>query len=98
MQNQPELTISTEKELAIGTYDDKHYEALLGTELFIDHFVKNNQKVGFSDRIMLIDYIRNHAGVWNHPGDVESVEDINHRVVIHHRTGEVHITMPVLKH
>ena len=98
MQNQQASALATVESISHQVYNEHRYEELLGTEMFIEHFVKHNQRVGFDDRIMLIDYIRNHTGVWNHPGDVESVEDINHRVVIHHKAGEVHITMPVIRH
>ena len=55
MQNQQESASVLVQSISHEVYNEHHYEELLGTEMFIEHFVKHNQRVGFDDRIMLID-------------------------------------------
>ena len=70
------------------------YQELLTAENFVEQFVKNNKKLHYENRVRMMDYVRKHPGIWNYPSDVESVMEMNQRIVIKHRHGEVFMSMP----
>jgi hypothetical protein len=93
MLNQSKSSLS-QSILSVGAICSLETDLSHSSDRFIDHFVNNNPNVCAEDQGVLTDYIRSHPGVWNHPSNIESVEEFNHRVTIHHKTGDVHISMP----